>query len=284
VIGAAFHLRLRGIELRGARIEISSSVPLGAGLSSSAALEIASLLAFKKLCDFSLPDLEIAKVGQAAEHSHAGVQCGLLDQISSLMSKPNKLTVIDCRTLQVSHVSMSPDLVFVIVNSGVKHALVAGEYNERRASCEQAARLLGVTALRDASADLLESKKDAMPQLVWKRARHVIEENDRVRTAIKAMNSDDFTALGRSMLESHESSKRNFQNSCPELDFLVETAAKQPGCLGARLSGGGFGGATINLVERSILGQFEAEIASTYLKKFHSKPLILHTTASSGAR
>lgn len=284
VLGVVEELGRRQVFLGGFELEAHSVLPIGAGLSSSAALEAATALALKKLYPYEMEALEIARACQAAEHHYTGVRCGLLDQISVLMSRMGHATFIDCRNFEVRHLPLPPDVCFVIVNSGVKHALVAGEYNERRASCEEAARLLGRRALRDVSTAELEKFREKLPETVWKRARHITGENERVAQAVGFLAQGKIEAFGGLMFESHESSRRYFENSCPELDFLVETARGLEGCLGARLSGGGFGGATINLVRKGSEDSFCAGLAQAARQRLGHEPSILVTEACGGGQ
>ena len=249
-LGVVDVFRRQGLPVGGFSAEITSTLPMGAGLSSSASLENAAVLFLLKAFGGSLPPLEIAKFSQMAEHDFVGVRCGLLDQISSLMSHANHATFIDCRSFEVRHLPLSDKVSFVLAQSGVKHALVGGEYNERRSDCEAAARALGVKALRDATTNMLLERQCELPNRIFKRARHITGENERVLAGSKALESGDLKKFGELMYESHESSRIYFENSCPELDRLVDAAKKTPGIYGARLSGGGFGGATINLVEK----------------------------------
>lgn len=283
VLGVVEQLRERQVFIGGFELEAASTLPIGAGLSSSAALEAATALFLRKLYPYEMGELEMARICQAAEHVYTGVKCGLLDQISVLMSRAGHATFIDCRSFEVRHLSLPAGVRFVIVNSGVKHALVAGEYNERRASCEEAARLLQRRALRDVNTAELDEAKGRLPEVVWKRARHVTGENERVAQAVGYLSAGKVEAFGRLMLESHESSMRYFENSCAELDFLVETARGLEGCLGARLSGGGFGGATINLVVAGAVEEFAARMAEEGRRKLGHEPLVLATEACGGA-
>jgi galactokinase len=196
-----------------------------------------------------LEPMQMARFSQMAEHDFVGVRCGLLDQIASLLSRARQATFIDCRTFETQYVPLDGKINLILAHSGVKHALVTSEYNERRADCEAAARALGVTALRDASAGMLKSKKGEMADRIYRRAAHIVGENERVLAGSEILRHGDIARFGELMFASHESSRVNFENSCPELDQLVETARQTPGVYGARLSGGGFGGATINLVE-----------------------------------
>ena len=283
VLGVINALNQRGIKLGGIDMEISSTIPIGAGLSSSAALEIATVLTLQKLYPFEMSRLDMARVGQSAEHTYAGVKCGLLDQISVALSRKDHATYIDCRSFEVDHVPLDPAFEFVIAHSGVKHALTAGEYNERRESCEQAAHLLGKKALRDITPPALETASNKLPNKILMRAKHVVGENDRVARAMKCLASGNMHEFGRLMFESHESSIRNFENSCEELDFLVATARGLVGCLGARLSGGGFGGATINLVQRDRVDFFCKKLSQAYLSKYGNDLLLLKTEACAAA-
>ena len=284
IIGVAHALKQRNLSFQGGELVISSTIPIGAGLSSSAALEIASGLAFQQLGDFELDPIEMAKVGQYAEHHFAGVKCGLLDQISVLAGKSNHLTFIDCRTLEIRHLPLPEGWVFVIVHSGVNHALTGGEYNERREACEATARALGINSLREVTPGELEAQKDQVDEASFQRAMHPVGETARVAHAVSALAAGNIEALGKLMFESHQSSIEYFENSCEELDFLVAAAAKHEACIGARLSGGGFGGATINLVKEGESDQFVEDMQMSYEAQYGRKPLTLVTPACAGAR
>jgi galactokinase len=249
-LGVVDQFRRNDLPVEGFDAEISSNLPLGAGLSSSASLENATVLFLSKLFGAKLDSMQMARIAQKAEHDFVGVRCGLLDQIASLMSTALHATCIDCRTMEVDFVPLDGKSRIILANSNVKHALVAGEYNERRSDCEAAAHSLGVAALRDVSTATLKSRKCELADRIYHRALHITGENERVQEGTDALRKNDFVRFGQLMFESHESSRVNFENSCPELDLLVATARKTPGVYGARLSGGGFGGATINLVEK----------------------------------
>jgi len=250
LLGVVDQFRRNELPVEGFDVDISSNLPLGAGLSSSAALENATVLFLAKLFSAKIEPMDMARIAQQAEHDFVGVRCGLLDQIASLMSKAHHATFIDCRTNEVGHVPLDGKTCIVLANSGVKHALVGGEYNERRSDCEAAAHALGVSALRDATTEQLKSRKSELADRIYHRALHITGENERVLEGSAFLRKKDFARFGELMFASHESSRVNFENSCPELDLLVETARNTPGVYGARLSGGGFGGTTINLVEK----------------------------------
>jgi galactokinase len=249
-LGVVDQFRRNEIPVGGFSAEISGTLPMGAGLSSSAALENATVLFLLEAFGGKLEPLQIAKFSQMAEHDFVGVRCGLLDQLTSLLSRAKHATLIDCRSFQIDHVPLDGKISVILANTGVKHSLVEGEYNTRRADCEAAARALGVAALRDVSSEMLEAHRGKLGDRIFRRARHIVGENDRVLKGAEALRRGDFFGFGELMFASHESSRVNFENSCPELDDLVNAARKTPGVYGARLSGGGFGGATINLVQK----------------------------------
>jgi galactokinase len=249
-LGVVDQFRRNDLPIDGFEAEITSDLPLGAGLSSSASLENATVLFLTKLFGAKLEPMQMARLSQKAEHDFVGVRCGLLDQIASLMSRAKHATFIDCRTMDVSYVPLDGKVSVIIANSNVKHALTGGEYNERRSDCEAAAHALGVNFLRDASTETLKANKCKMADRIYHRALHITGENERVLEGSAALRKGDLAQFGKLMFASHESSRVNFENSCSELDRLVAAAWKTPGVLGARLSGGGFGGATINVVEK----------------------------------
>jgi galactokinase len=252
-----------GVPVTGFHMEIAGDVPVGAGLSSSAAFELATVLFLLKLFPRELARLEIAKACQRAEHRYVGVQSGLLDQVIALFGRANHAVFFDCRTEETLTVPFPPGLALVVAESGKKRALASGEYNLRREETHAAARALGVSALRDVtSADL--ARRSDLPDLVRHRAAHVVGENERVWRAVKLLETGDGIGLGKLMNESHESSRQNFENSTPELDLLVSIAQKLPGVLGARLTGAGFGGAIVVLCKRSEADAIASELSGRY--------------------
>ncbi len=279
-LGVADSFRELGATLSGFDISITSDLPMGAGLSSSAALECATARFLQHILGTSHDLTTLARIGQRAEHLYAGVKCGLLDQITSLYGHEGSIVHTDFRSVSVELLPAPGDAAFVIVNSGVKHALVSGEYNERRESCHGAAAALGLSALRDATTSMLHSAKNRLSETQYRRALHVVGENERVILARQALEKSDATTLGQLMSESHHSSRDYFENSCPELDLLTEWALATQGCLGARLTGGGFGGATINLVQASHLDSFVSEMQRRFEQHFSQKAGILITRCS----
>lgn len=261
VKGVLDQLHQRRIHVGGFDAAIEGTIPMGAGMSSSAALEVATALAVRQLYPFQLAPggdekLELAKLCQAAENQFVGVKCGLLDQVSSLFGKANHAIEIDFQSLKVEHAPMSADVAVVVCNSGVKHQLVGGEYNELRAMCESAAKKLGAKSLRAVNQRDLESARGQLSEREYQCAHHVVGEIARVAAGVKSLRAVDLKHFGQLMFQSHASSRDFFKNSTRELDHLVDIAHHHSGCLGARLTGGGFGGATINLVKRSEVAAF----------------------------
>lgn len=265
-------------------------IPQGSGLSSSAALEITTALAIAKLYSIELGKLDAAKIGQKSEHTFAGVKCGLLDQISSLYGKENMLVKTDFRSLDVENVPLSSDVVLLVCASNAKHALVDGAYNQRREDCESAAAFFKtkldhpVKALRDVSWAEWEQYKSGLPERVANRAAHPIGEDERVLAGSVLLEKGDLAGFGKLMFQSHESSISYFENSCEELDILVEIAKGTDGILGARLSGGGFGGSIVALAYRDKADAAGKSIASAYTARTGKPCDIRAIVCSEGAR
>jgi galactokinase len=249
-------------------------VPLGAGLSSSAALEVSAGLALSALYGLEVPKLDLARIGQAAEHDFVGARCGLLDQITSLFARDRRLVMTDFRSLAVQSVPIGEKTVFLMCNTSVKHTLVDSEYNERRRRCEEAtaffASALGhpVAALRDVSWEEWKKHSPAMDPVTARRAAHVIGENARVLAGRELLAAGRLEEFGKLMFESHESSRKHFENSCRELDAIVRAARGIPGVMGARLSGGGFGGSAVVMAHPR-----DAQIAAHALRSAYEKDL-----------
>ncbi len=274
-------------EIDGLDCTFSGSIPMGAGLSSSAALEVAAATAVLDILNVSIDPKEIAQLCRKAEHQFAGTNCGLLDQFSSLFGREHGLIHSDFRTLEVSAVDLPADIEFLVVNPHVKHSLADSPYNERRERCEQAAKQLAeilphpVTALRDISWTEFEQHKDKIDPLAAKRAAHIVGEIDRVEKGVQALERGNLTTFGELLFQSHKSSIDHFENSCPELDIVVN-AAREAGALGARLSGGGFGGAAIVMIHAND-AQVIGEKISASCQTQGILPDILEVTPSTGA-
>lgn len=254
-----------GARIPGFEAHFSATLPLGSGLSSSAAIEIATAIFLVRLSGFSMRPLDLARLCRRAENEFVGVQCGLLDQVSSLLGERDRVIHLDCRAESVRTIPFLPNVPnasLIIINSGVQHALTGGEYNERRESCFEAAARLGVPALRDATLEQLD--RAGLPDRIRRRAAHVIGENLRVARAVEALHEGDACRLGALMTESHESSRVNFENSAPELDALVGIATARNDIWGARLTGGGFGGSIVALASEDQPGRAAVEIIAAY--------------------
>ncbi len=265
------------------------NIPLGSGLSSSAALEMCTGKALCELFGISVDNVTLAKIGQAAEHNYAGCNCGLLDQISSLSGAEDKLVKTDFRTLAVETVDMGPDVCFLMCNTHAKHALVDGEYNIRRKACEASVEYFQsvlrhpVAALRDVTMSEWEAYHRGLPDTVARRCAHPIGEDERVLRGAEYLSKGDLTAFGLLLFESHESSRVMFENSCKELDTVVAIARKTPGVLGARLSGGGFGGSAVVMVAPQNAESVAATLASAYAQKYGKPCGVSKIKPSAGA-
>jgi galactokinase len=283
ILGVADELRKLHVPIRGFTADVSGDLPIGAGLSSSAAFELATALFLLKLFPARLAPLEIAKACQRAEHRYVGVQSGLLDQVISLFGRADHAVFFDCRSEEIRCVPFPAELALMIAESGKKRELAQGEYNLRTEETHAAARALGASALRDVSSAELDRRND-LSALLRRRASHVIGENERVWRALKLLEAGDGIGFGKLMNESHESSRQNFENSTPELDLLVSIAQDLPGVLGARLTGAGFGGATVTLCERARAQQIAAELSRRYADATAIAPRVFVSRIADGAK
>jgi galactokinase len=264
----AWSLAEAGHGLIGADITIAGDVPPGAGLSSSAATELAAAGALAELAGLSIPPRELAIICQRAENAFVGVRSGIMDQFASALGVAGHALLIDCRSLEVEPVALpDEDIAIVVADSNVPRTLADTAYNQRRAECAEAARILGIESLRDADLAMLDARHAALPDDVFRRARHVVTENARVLQAADALRRDDLQTLGELMYGSHESLRADFQVSVPELDLLVELARATGGVLGSRLTGAGFGGCTVSLVRSQALEDFRRQVVSAYRER-----------------
>jgi len=289
LVGVINLLGKKGKIEKGFNLSFAGDVPQGAGLSSSAALEMAAALVLCSFYGIELSKIQLVKLCQRAENEFTGAQCGLLDQISSLYGMEHSLIFTDFRSLRVENEPIGKEVCFLMANTQVKHNLVESAYNERRAACEQAAKYFAsvldhpVKALRDVSPDELKKHSAGLDPVILKRAAHIVGENERVlkaRQLLQAGKTKDFGAL---MFESHESSRLNFENSCKELDFIVKIASGLKEVLGARLSGGGFGGSAVLLVHPADMAVVKTKIVSAYTRRFGSNCSIEIVNPSAGA-
>ena len=286
VVGVARELALAGALCGGCNLWIKSTVPPGSGLSSSAALEIATAVAL--LDSKPLSRLEIALLGQRAESGFVGMPCGIMDQYASVFGHAGAAIQIDCRSLQHEYVPLPRDVSIVAVNSMVKHELGTSAYRERVAECQAAVAAIRETepfveSLRDVSIELFERVQDTIPEVPRRRARHVISETQRVLEFAAAARAGDLREMGRLFVASHRSMQHDYEITCEEIDFLVDTAIKLPGVDGARMTGGGFGGCTVNLIRPDAVGSFRETLTRAYQQRFGITPAFYDCKPAEGA-
>jgi galactokinase len=290
VEGMARVLEARGIALTGAELVVQSDVPLGAGLSSSASFEIAVGLALLSLADRRVDALALAHAGQAAEHDYVGTNCGIMDQYTAALARAGCALLIDCRSLQSSLIPIDFSRVAIVVcDTRVKHALASTAYNLRRAECERGVEFLQaslpyIRSLRDVSREEFAALESSIPESIGRRCRHVVTENARTLAAGEALGAGDFEGLGRLMRLSHESLRNDYEVSCAELDLMVEIAASVEGVIGARMTGAGFGGCTVNFLNRNAVEGFRQTVSREYNKATGITPAIYVSEAGDSAR
>ena len=288
VRGVAAVLERRGLRLQGADITISTTVPMNAGLSSSAALEVAVGYGLLDQAGHPIDRTALALACQEAEHEFAGTRCGLMDQVIACHGRAGHALMLDTRTLDMAWLPVPPGLAVIVCNTMTKHVLATDGYNERRADCETGVRALairrpGIRALRDVTLDDLETNRDALDERVFRRCRHVVTENARVWSAAGALRAGDFEAAGELMRASHLSMRDDFEISTPEVDAMVDSAMRAEGTIGARMTGGGFGGCTVNLVRADKAAAFAADVRASYEAATGRVPEIYTCVASDGA-
>jgi galactokinase len=289
VLGIAVTLQNAGYGQKGAKLLVESEVPIGAGLSSSAAIEVATALALISLNGATLPLLEVAKLCQRTENVFIGARVGIMDQFVSCLGKAGHALLLDCRSLEFELIPIPDRIRMVVCNTMIKHEHASGEYNRRREECEEGVRILAkwypnIRALRDLSLHQLTKHSKDVPEKIYKRCLHVMEENMRVRDGARHLRAGDLRAFGERMRESHRSLRDLYEVSCSELDTMVEAAEGLPGYYGGRMTGGGFGGSTINLVEAADAESFADQISARYQKTTGIKPAVYICSASDGAR
>ena len=288
VRGVAAVLQQEGYPLKGANLVIDGQVPIGAGLSSSAAVEVATAFALQSLGTVKLSLLDVARLCLRAENTYTGARCGIMDQFVSCFGREDHALMLDCRSLEAAYLQLPPSVRLVICNTMVRHELAGGEYNERRESCERVAETIAkflpkVRALRDLTQEDLEHYRNQISDVDFRRSRHVITENDRVKDAKAALESGNLARFGELMYLSHNSLDRDYEVSCRELNIMVDLARSLEGVYGARMTGGGFGGCTINLVESEMTVEFQKTIGREYEKLTGLSPQIFVCGAAGGA-
>lgn len=275
----------RGGTVHGFDAVFAGDVPLGAGLSSSAALESCFAFAINDLFnDNRIDKFELARIGQSTEHNYCGVNCGIMDQFASVMGRKGQLMRLDCRSMEFRYYPFEPeDHVLLLVDSRVKHELVDSPYNRRRESCERVARRLGIETLRDATFDDLEAIRGDISAEDYARARFVIGEKDRVLRVCDALTRGDYETVGECMYETHRGLSRDYEVSCEELDFLNDVA-RECGVTGSRIMGGGFGGCTINLIRKDLVDAFVETVREKFKSRYGHEPAVYEVVISDGAR
>lgn len=285
IFGVCREILKRGGTVRGFDAVFAGNVPLGAGLSSSAALESCFAFALNDMFnDNRIDKFELARIGQSTEHNYCGVNCGIMDQFASVFGKEGKLMRLDCRSMEYEYFPFHPeDYELVLVDSVVKHELADSPYNKRRESCERVAHRLGLETLRDADMAMLEAVKSDITAEDYFRAKFVIEEKQRVLDVCDALNRGDYDTVGRKMYETHAGLSKDYEVSCEELDFLNDVA-RECGVTGSRIMGGGFGGCTINLVRKDLRDKFVETAVAKFTEKYGHAPKIYDVVISDGAR
>ena len=291
VEGMARSLEGRGVKIPGADLLIESDVPIGAGLSSSAALEMSVGLAFVSLAGGpALSPRDLALAAQDSDHTYVGIRCGIMDQLISAFARPERALLIDCRSLDTTEIRcVLPEAAIVLCDTKVKHELAASAYNQRRDECEMSVVALrqerpDLRALRDMSQEDLEIHGERLSETLRRRSRHVVSENARTLAAARALSRDDLSELGRLMVASHDSLRSDYEVSCAELDLCVEVATSVRGVYGARMTGGGFGGCTVNLVRSDAVEELAETLVRRFHERFQKRPYIFAVRASEGMR
>lgn len=270
ILGVVDQLLKRGHAVKGFNLVVDGNVPIGAGLSSSAAVECATAFALNELFGFNIPRLELVKIAQKAEHEYAGVMCGIMDQFASVFGKKNHVIKLDCRSLDYEYVPLNLEgYRILLLNTNVKHSLASTEYNTRRKECEEGVALIRkhhpeVNSLRDATIEMVHQHVAPVSEVIFRRCKFIVEENIRLQTGCDDLKAGNLEALGAKMFAAHQGLSKEYEVSCKELDFLVDAVRNNDDVLGARMMGGGFGGCTINLVREGAIPQLVERIASAY--------------------
>jgi galactokinase len=280
LMGVVDQLNKRGHKIKGFNCVFGGDIPLGAGLSSSAALETGMAFALNHIFDLRIDKLSLVKLAQKAENEFVGVNCGIMDQYINIFGAEQKVLKIDCRSLEYEyHPFVNDDLRIVLCNTMVSHSLASSEYNTRRAQCERGVKILqhsnpDIKSLRDVSLELLFSNETDLDKVIFRRCKYVIEENERVTKACEDLEKNDFISFGKRMYQSHNGLSKEYEVSCEELDFLVDEASHHDSVPGSRMMGGGFGGCTINLVRKDFVESFKQSIEESYYNRYGKKPQV----------
>lgn len=281
--GVALALEHNGYPLQGVDMQFESTVPIGAGLSSSAALEVSAACALAALSGHEIPPMELAQICQQAENEFVGMRCGIMDQFVALHGVQDNALLLDCRSLEYKSVPLPENIRLVIANTMVKHELTDGAYNDRRSDCETAAQHFGAASLRDVTEEMIATEGEGLDERMKMRATHVVREILRTEQAADALRNSDIEMFGKLMYESHESLRDLYEVSCRELDIMVDLASKADGVFGSRMTGAGFGGCTITLIEEGSVKAFQRQLAIDYKRATGIEPEIYICRAIDGA-
>ncbi|MFN2458985.1 MAG: galactokinase [Chitinophagaceae bacterium] len=288
VLGVVDQLLKHGYTLQGFNLAVGGDVPIGAGLSSSAAVECSTIFALNEIFNLNISKLEMVKRAQKAEHEFSGVMCGIMDQFASMYGKKDHVIKLDCLTLDYEYVPLKLDgIKVVLLNTNVKHSLASSEYNTRRAQCEEGVTLVKkhfseVTSLRDVTLDMLDKHVAPVDELIYQRCKYVIEENLRLLAATEDLKAGNIEALGQKMFQTHEGLSKQYEVSCKELDFLVNAVSNDADVLGARMMGGGFGGCTINLIKEDAVGKVIEKVGNAYSENMQKETTTYTTQIEDG--
>ncbi|MDT0645982.1 galactokinase [Zunongwangia sp. F260] len=288
LLGVIDEIQKLGKKLKGFDCIIKSELPIGAGISSSAALECGFAGGLNQLFNLNLSKQDLVELSQRAENNFVGSNCGIMDQFASVMSKKDHIILLDCKSLETEYIPADfKNCKLLLLNTNVSHSIADSEYNTRRAECEEAVRKIQqkypeATSLREVSFGMLEEFKTELPKKTYQRCTYVLKENERVEKASKAMKSGQLKEFGELMYQSHEGLQHNYEVSCPELDFMVDFSRNKDFIYGSRMMGGGFGGCTINLIEADKIEEYSEEISEAYFKKFNRKMDVISVSAGEG--
>ena len=277
ILGVVYEIQQLTSNLKGFDCVFKSEIPIGSGISSSAALECGLAFGLNELFDLKLTKLQIVELSQRAEHNYVGTKCGIMDQYASVMSKEGHVILLDCQSLEATYVPMNiAPYKLLLLNTNVSHNLASGEYNTRRQQCESGVAIIqkkypAVQSLRDVSMEMLSEFKLDLSTVVFDRCSYVVQEKERTLNAVEALKNNDLKELGALMYQTHDGLQHLYEVSCKELDFLVDFSKKYEQVLGARVMGGGFGGCSINLIHETAVAQFTAEVSKAYFEEFEIK-------------
>lgn len=288
ILGVIYEIQQLTDKLKGFDCVLDSDIPVGSGISSSAALECGLAYGLNELFELNLSKQTIVELSQRAEHNYVGTKCGIMDQFASVMSKKDHIILLDCESLDFEYVPLNiKPFKILLLNTNVSHNLASGEYNVRRSQCEQGVELIKqkypeVKSLRDVSLPVLQEFESQMPEVNYKRCLYVLQEKERVLNAVKALRKDLLHKVGEYMYETHDGLQNLYEVSCPELDFLVDFSKKYDEVIGARMMGGGFGGCTINIIHADAVDDFVSAASDAYYNKFKIKLTAFEANPSQG--